>query len=134
MIKAYHHDLPGKIKIKRKPRPIGNELKDLSDALSMIVLHIELYEGRDPMQEKRYVSDFGATCATTLRLVEFIEASGRIVIGDSSFGSVKTAIKLREKGLYSIMLVKTNHALYPKELLSSHNLARGEWVVMAVGF
>ena len=31
MIKAYHKDLLGKIKIKRKPRPIGNELKDLSD-------------------------------------------------------------------------------------------------------
>ena len=32
MIKSYHHDLYGKIKIKRKPRPIGNELKDVSDS------------------------------------------------------------------------------------------------------
>ena len=144
MIKAFHHDLPGKIKIKRKPRPIGNEIKDLSDASSMIVVHMELYEGKGPMASKEYVPEFGATCATTLRLVRSIAASGRIVIGDSWFGSVKTAVQLRKQGLFAIMLVKTNHALYPKELLDSHQLSRGKWVgytkevdgvkVMAVGF
>ena len=128
MIKAFHHDLPGKIKIKRKPRPIGNEVKDMSDATSMIVIRMELYEGKDPMSTKEYVKEYGATCATTLRLAESIKSSGRIVIGDSWFGSVKTVVQLRKIGLYAIMLVKTAHALFPKELLNSHKLARGEWV------
>ena len=99
-------------------------MKDLCDAVSMIVLHLELYEGKNPMQEKQYVSEFGAT---TLRLVESIAATGRVVIGDSWFGCVKASVQLKEHRLYSIMLVKTNHALYPKELLHSNNLSRGEW-------
>ena len=89
-------------------------MKDLSDTISMIVIHMELYKGKNPMQSKQYVSDFGATCATMLRLVESIAASGRVVIGDSWFGSVKAAIQLREQGLYSIMLFKTNHVYTPR--------------------
>ena len=42
MIKAFHWDLKGKMKIKRKPRPIGNEIKDLADASSTIVIQMEL--------------------------------------------------------------------------------------------
>ena len=30
MIKSFHHDLKGKIKIICKPRPIGNEIKNMS--------------------------------------------------------------------------------------------------------
>lgn len=44
MIKAYHRNLKGKIKIKRKPRPIGNEIKDMADARSNIAMKLELYE------------------------------------------------------------------------------------------
>ena len=32
-----------------------------------------------------------------------------------------------ERGLYSIMLVKTAHKDFPRELLSLNNLQRGEW-------
>ena len=46
MIKSYHRNLKGKIKIKRKPRPIGNEIKDLADARSCIAVKLELYKGR----------------------------------------------------------------------------------------
>ena len=70
MIKSFHHDLKGKIKIIRKPRPIGNEIKNMSEAASNIVLHLELYEGKDVMQNKPYVKELGATTATTLRLTE----------------------------------------------------------------
>lgn len=38
MIKSFHQNLEGKIKIIRKPRSIGNEMKTLSDAMSNIVL------------------------------------------------------------------------------------------------
>ena len=42
MIKSFHQNLKGKIKILRKPRPVGNEIKSLSDAVSNIVLNLEL--------------------------------------------------------------------------------------------
>ena len=68
MIKAFHKDLKGKIKIIQKPRPIGHEVKSLCDAISQIVLNLELYEGKDIMSRKNHVKEYGATTATTLRL------------------------------------------------------------------
>ena len=61
MIKSYHQNLKGKIKIICKPRPIGNKIKNLSDAASNIVLDMGLYVGKDIMAAKDYVKPFGAT-------------------------------------------------------------------------
>ena len=83
MIKSFHCKLKGKIKIKRKPRPVGNEIKDMSDARSNIVIKLEMYQGKEDMALKEHVGKYGATCATTLRLTENIHESGRIVIADS---------------------------------------------------
>ena len=47
MIKLYHQNLKGKIKIKRKPQPIGNEIKDMADARSNIAVELEMYEGKE---------------------------------------------------------------------------------------
>ena len=81
------------------------------------------------MQTKKGVKEYGATCATTLRLTEPWKGSGRIVIGDSWFSSVKTASKLfTENGLYSIMLVKTAHKLFPVSHLSQHDITCGELI------
>ena len=60
----------------------------------MVVLNLELYEGKDYMKSKKGVKEHGATCATTLRLTEPWKGSGRVVIGDSWFGSVNTATQL----------------------------------------
>ena len=80
------------------------------------------------MREKPFLENFGATTATCLRLTEYWSSSGRVVVGDSWFGSVKSAIQLMlVNGLYSIFLVKTAHKLFPKEILSETNLQRGEW-------
>ena len=125
MIKSFHHDLKGKIKIIRKPRPIGNKIKNMSDGISKIVLRLEFYEARD-MCDKKFVKEFGATTATTLQLTEAYHGSGRRVIADSWFASVKCVKALMERGLY-LMFVKTAHKDYPWELLSQNNLQRGEW-------
>ena len=77
------------ILIIRKPRPIGNEMKNISDGISKIVYHLKLYEGRGVMCDKKYVKEFSVTTATTLRLTETYHGSGRRVIADSCFGSVK---------------------------------------------
>ena len=61
MVKSFAKNLKGKMKIIRKPRPIGNEFKTLCDADTKIVLHMELYEGKEYMKNKAYVDQFGAT-------------------------------------------------------------------------
>ena len=134
MIKSYHRNLKGKIKIKRKPQPIRNEIKDLADARSCIAVKLELYEGKETMKEKEHVSKYGATCATTLHLTTDFHGTGRIVIADSWFGSVKTAIALKQSELYSIMIVKTPHKRFRREALDSHDLEIGEWVAYNVTF
>lgn len=50
MIKSFHRNLKVKIKIIRKPRPIGNEIKNLAAGPSEIVLNLQLYEGKKVMQ------------------------------------------------------------------------------------
>ena len=56
MAKSFHCGLKGKMKITRKPRPIGNEFKNLSDAWTNAVTHLELYEGRDITSKKESLS------------------------------------------------------------------------------
>ena len=46
MVKSFHHNLKGKIKIIHKPRPIGSEIKNMADGLSNIVPNMELYEAK----------------------------------------------------------------------------------------
>ena len=129
MIKSYHQNLKGKIKIICKPRPIGNKIKNLSDAASNIVLNMGLYEGKDIMAAKDYVKPFGATTATTLPLTQPYHGTGKRVIADSWFDLVKSTAELLKRGLYSIMLVKTVHKQFPRQLLEENNLERGDWVV-----
>ena len=119
MVKSYHRDLKGKMKIKGKPCHIGNKLKTACDGRSKVVLGIELYEGKDVMKEKEFTGLLGATAATCLRLTKAWKGTGRVVIGDSWFGSVKSAINLMKiNGVYSILLVKTAHKLYTRALLA----------------
>ena len=77
---------------------------------------------------KKTFSEYDVTTATTLRLVKHLGGTGRTVIGDSWFGSVKTAVALKKVGLYSILLVKTVHKKFPCTLLNQTSLKRGEWV------
>ena len=80
------------MKINRKPRPNGNEFKKGADARSNIITHLELYERKYLMAEKDHVEEYGATTAIVLRLVKEYNGSGRVVIADSWFGSVKSII------------------------------------------
>ncbi|CAG4952550.1 unnamed protein product [Parnassius apollo] len=95
---AYFKDgMPAVMKIKRKPKGISCEVKQ-----RVIVI-----------QKKKWQREFGARTATTLRLTEPWRGSGRVIVGDSWFASVKTAVELFKVGLYFIGLVKTAHSFYP---------------------
>ena len=53
MVKSFHQNLKDKIKMIRKPWPVGNEIKNMTDGMSQIVLNLELYEGKDVLSQKR---------------------------------------------------------------------------------
>ena len=63
MVKSYHRTPKGRI--IWKPRPVGNEFKNMSDSETNIVTNLELYE-RKEMSGKEYVGEYGATTATVL--------------------------------------------------------------------
>ena len=67
MVKSFHQNLKGKIKIIREPCPVGNEMKNMANSASEIVLNLELYEGSDTMSQKDYVKSHGATAATNYK-------------------------------------------------------------------
>ena len=127
MIKSYHRNLPGKIKIKRKPTPVGNEILDLCDSDTLIVLTMEFNQGKESNAAKEFVKEYGATTAAALRLTRPFWGTGRIVYEDSWFGSVKLCEQLLQRGLYTVGLVKTAHKNYPKSLLGTVSLKKGEW-------
>ena len=72
-----------KIKVIKKPQPVGNEFKNVCCSTTRIVLPMELYEGKELMKGKDFVGEYRATTATTHRLTENWKGSGRIFVGDS---------------------------------------------------
>ena len=108
MVKSFHRNLKGKMKIIRKPRAVMN--LRIRDGRSYIVIFLELYEGAELMRKKEYTDKHQATTATCLRLTQNWQNSGRLMIADSWFGSVYSSVQLMQiLGLHSIMLVKTAH-------------------------
>ena len=125
LMKSFHRNLHDKIKIIWKSRPVGNEVKNLANAASQIVLNLELYEGKEPMSAKEF-KPFGAPKATNIRLNQPYHGSGHRVIADSWFGSAKCASQLTKHGLYCIMLVRTAHKNFPQQLLGAKEVEHGE--------
>ncbi|KAK3258694.1 hypothetical protein CYMTET_32271 [Cymbomonas tetramitiformis] len=109
------YGLPGLMFVRRKPDPLGHELKNVSDALSRIMVWVELQEGKDRDRLKNYVREYGATTAFALRLVDAMNlvGKGKKLIMDSWFGSVKASALLLERGTFLVAIVKTNTKFYP---------------------
>eukprot|EP00873_Tetraselmis_striata_P005316 jgi/Tetstr1/425580/TSEL_016001.t1 len=103
--------------LPRKPHPIGWMLKSAACVNGMIYSRLELAECKEDMKLKKYVQEYNATTACTLRLVEPWFKSGRIVVADSWFGSVRCALQLSARDMFSVLAVKGGKARYPKEEL-----------------
>lgn len=91
--------------VKRKPRPLGTEFKNVACAETGVMLHLELQRGKEPMKHSDYHRELGATAACTLRMGLATKNCGQstsddspkdIFYGDSWFASVKTATKMHE--------------------------------------
>ncbi len=69
------------------------------------------------MQGKEFVADYGANPAKALRCVKPWFRSGRCVILDSGFASLKCVKGMAEYGLFTIGNVKSAHVGFPKTWL-----------------
>lgn len=77
------------------------------------------------MRERDYGAALGAGTALLLRLSKQWRGTGRIIIADSAFASVKSAVNLKkENGLFFLGLVKTASRKFPKAHLNSLEMER----------
>jgi len=112
--------IPHLTKIAHKPRGVGAELKAMCDGKSGILMSLELMEGKERGNVKKYHDLYGHGTAVTMRLVQNWAGTGRIVTADSAFSSVKTLVALhKDLGLYFQGIVKTAHREYPKQYLNT---------------
>ena len=96
----------------------------VADGITGIMLFLEICESKEDMSCKKFTGPHvNKSTATTLRLTEQWFGSWRIIVGDSWFASVATAIALYEHCLYFIGLVKTGYREFPKKYLSLHAFA-----------
>ncbi|KAG6954422.1 hypothetical protein JG687_00011831 [Phytophthora cactorum] len=95
--KYTHDDLPHKTKIARKPEGTGTEPKSLADGDSGALLGLERVEGAVRQHQKEHFSEFGEGTSVILRLVEQYKGTGRTVVADSAFASVKNLVQLKKK-------------------------------------
>eukprot|EP00731_Ephydatia_muelleri_P006678 Em0003g926a len=107
--------IPSLRKIARKTQGIGIEYKNLADAETGIILHLEIQEAADIMAKKAYCDRYPKSVALVLRLTEMLHGSGRVIHGDSAFASVACCTALLEHGLYFSGLLKTAHKEFPKK-------------------
>ena len=122
--------IPKKSWVPRKPEPLGAELKTTGDALSGLLLHVEIQEGAKQHNKHEFFAEQGHTTATTLRISKPWFGSKRVVYGDSWFAGVKTAIQMLERGLHFMGDVKTNTKGFPTDALEeATSEERGAWAV-----
>ena len=119
--------------VKRKPKPLGTEFKNVADPETGILLFLEVQRGKEGMRESKYFELFGATMSCTLRLVEGSSYSGQCIkersdarrdkrsemtIGDSWFASVQVAEEMALRGHEFVGPV----SILQQQILIIHNL------------
>ena len=83
--------LPNVTKMKEKPRGIGLMIKNVCDGQSGIMLKIELVASKAEMATREFNAELGSGTGYLLRLTRDQWGSGRVVVADSAFASVKSA-------------------------------------------
>jgi hypothetical protein len=110
--------------LPNKPTDRGVCMKTLCDAHTRVMCALEFVESAGEQSKKRYVGEGKAT-ATTLRLSEPWHNKGpRGVLADAAFGGVPTVVALEQRGISSIVNVKTHTKYFCKQQLWED--ARGE--------
>jgi hypothetical protein len=121
-------NLPNLSFIKRKPKPLGTEFKNMvCGATRIMLIALEIQEGKFPMREKAHRDQLGVTAACTTRLMEMVAACGQSEteskskpdkgLGDSWFGSVTAIVQAAKNSQGLIGGVKTNFSKSPKKAM-----------------
>ena len=118
--------------VRRKPEPLGAEMKNIGCALSGMLLFMEIVRGRAEVVKPKYYGGAGtAACAQTMRLAEKWFGTGRVVAGDSWFASVLTAVEMLKNGLHFIGDIKTGTKGCPMdEIKAATGAENGAWATM----
>lgn len=98
--------MPGRRKIPRKPKSVGMEIRDVADCQTHVLVRLEPCESHERELRKPLSSRFGPTVASMVRLTEPWHGTGRIVHGDSLFGSPRACAVLADHGLFSVLMIK----------------------------
>ena len=118
---------PHVTKIIRKPRGVGMEVKNLADCDSGIMMALETVAGKDEMRRRPFAAEYGAGTSLLIRLCAGLKGTGRVIIADSAFASVKSGVALKKQlGLFFLGCVKTAHSRFPKKYLQSVPMATRE--------
>lgn len=89
------------------------------------MLVAEVFEGAQKMKHKEFVQEWGGGTAMTLRLTRPYWGQGKIVVGDSWFGSTRCAYNLLLHSTFAVLNVKTAHKGFPKDILKAACTERG---------
>ena len=111
--------------LPRKPTPLGIMLKTLVDTATGVLVNAEIVEGAERDALKEYNVEWGKSTGCTLRLSKPWHGKARIIIGDSWFGSYRSAVALLKHGLFMVANVKTGHKHFPKAKLKGIAKKRG---------
>ena len=130
--------MPGWIIVPRKPKPMGMECKTACCNETKIIIRLDVQEGKVAMMHKQFNDEWGTrrepakAVGCVLRLVLPWHHTGRVVLGDSWFGSVKTVIALLCHGLFGIFNVKTATKYFPKaSLVAAISKEKRQYSLMA---
>jgi hypothetical protein len=128
--------------VKRKPQPLGAEMKTVCDGSTGMCMLVEMQEGKERMRNRKFCNDNPATVACTLRMLAKMGVNEttlpdgqklkRVCTADSWFCSRKTAIALEEHlGVHLTGPVKTATTGFPIEAIrwTLVGLDRGSHVV-----
>jgi hypothetical protein len=108
------------------------EIKNVADCETGIMMQLEIMAPKEEIQKREFTRDYGAGTALLLCLSKPWKGSGHIMVADSAFASVKSAVMLkRMNGLYFLGLVKTAYREFPKKWMNEANIdARGDFVAL----
>ena len=99
---------PGWMFVPRKPHPMGNEYHTMCDGYWGVLYHMELMEGKHRPKEmnKKKFDEYGKTVGRVLRCSSSLFATGKTVVMDSGFCVLDVLPKLKERGVYALIMVK----------------------------
>ena len=83
------------------------------------MMQLEICEGALRQSQKKYEDQYGSGTAVTLRMTSSWHGKAHIVVGDSAFSFVATAVALKQNGTYFVGIVKTASKMYPKQFMQT---------------